>query len=142
MFIQRLILVPAVCKIGTPSLLRLSLAKFPNSLFRNLKPRFASSTTPRTIPSKTNGKKREFTMTIDVYILTFPVFPERFLVYHAGTGRIVFQATLKVTTIFLATFFIVALAPAYLKAPDTPVWFSGASKSHYTTSHVFHYQSA
>ncbi|TVY85754.1 hypothetical protein LAWI1_G008788, partial [Lachnellula willkommii] len=54
----------------------------------------------------------------------FIVFPERLLVYHAGTGRTVFLGALKVTTIFIATFFCAVLGPTYFYAENEPPWVS------------------
>ncbi|TVY54900.1 hypothetical protein LCER1_G004850, partial [Lachnellula cervina] len=51
-------------------------------------------------------------------------FPERLLVYHAGTGRTVFLGALKVTTIFIATFFCAVLGPTYFYAENEPPWVS------------------
>jgi len=45
-------------------------------------------------------------------------------VYHAGTGRTVFLGSLKVTTIFIATFFCAVLGPTYFYAEDQPPWVS------------------
>lgn len=54
------------------------------------------------------------------------VFPERVLVYHAGTGRTVFLGCLKVTTIFIFVFFTFVVAPTHLKAEDEPLWVAPA----------------
>ncbi|TVY39932.1 hypothetical protein LSUB1_G005040 [Lachnellula subtilissima] len=52
------------------------------------------------------------------------LFPERLLVYHAGTGRTVFLGSLKVTTIFIATFFCAVLGPTYFYAENESPWVS------------------
>lgn len=49
-----------------------------------------------------------------------PLYPTRLLVYHSGTPRTVFIGCLKVTTIFLAAFFTLIVAPTQLSAPDLP----------------------
>ncbi|KAH7018364.1 uncharacterized protein B0I36DRAFT_335833 [Microdochium trichocladiopsis] len=43
------------------------------------------------------------------------VFPERLCVYHAGTGRVTFLACLKVSTLFIFTFFAFVVTPLYLE---------------------------
>ncbi|OAA63721.1 hypothetical protein SPI_03884 [Niveomyces insectorum RCEF 264] len=48
-------------------------------------------------------------------------FPERLLVYHAGTPRTTFLACLKVTTLFGLAFFTFLVAPAYVAA-GKPWW--------------------
>lgn len=48
--------------------------------------------------------------------------PERLLVYHAGTGKIVFIGLMKINTIFLFSFSCLVLAPSYYLAPDWPNW--------------------
>lgn len=48
------------------------------------------------------------------------VFPERLLIYHAGTGRTTFLAALKMTTVFVFGFFGFIVTPAYLSAEETP----------------------
>lgn len=48
-------------------------------------------------------------------------FPQRLLIYHAGTGRTTFLACLKVTTIFSFAFFTFVAAPGYL-ASGEPTW--------------------
>ncbi|KAH7156557.1 hypothetical protein EDB81DRAFT_757004 [Dactylonectria macrodidyma] len=42
-------------------------------------------------------------------------FPERLIIYHAGTGRTTFLAMVKVTTLFMGAFFCLVIAPAYIK---------------------------
>ncbi|KAN0092433.1 hypothetical protein V8E51_018280 [Hyaloscypha variabilis] len=49
-------------------------------------------------------------------------YPERLLVYHAGTGRTVFLGCLKVTTIFIFSFFTLVVAPAHFFAEAEPPW--------------------
>lgn len=53
-------------------------------------------------------------------------YPERLLIYHAGTGRTVFIGCLKVTTIFVFSFFCLIVAPAHWFAEDEPVWMAPA----------------
>ena len=57
-----------------------------------------------------------------IFIVSGSLLPERLLVFHAGTQRIVFVGCMKLTTIFLFAFSCGAIAPAYYKAPDQPVW--------------------
>ncbi|KUJ18969.1 uncharacterized protein LY89DRAFT_683789 [Mollisia scopiformis] len=52
-------------------------------------------------------------------------FPERLLIYHAGTGRTVFLGCLKVTTIFIFSFFSLVFAPTHFYAEEQPVWVAG-----------------
>lgn len=49
-------------------------------------------------------------------------YPERLLVYHAGTGKTVFLGCLKVTTIFIFFFFSLIVAPAHWQSADEPAW--------------------
>ncbi|KXJ89599.1 hypothetical protein Micbo1qcDRAFT_165718 [Microdochium bolleyi] len=42
-------------------------------------------------------------------------YPERLCVYHAGTGRVTFLACLKVSTLFIFTFFAFVVTPMYLE---------------------------
>ena len=58
----------------------------------------------------------------------FIVFPERLLIYHAGTGRSVFLGCLRVTTIFVFAFFTLVVAPTHLYAENEPLWITGAGK--------------
>lgn len=51
-------------------------------------------------------------------------FPERLLIYHAGTGRTVFVGCLKVTTIFVFAFFALVVTPAHYYATDEPFWIT------------------
>lgn len=53
------------------------------------------------------------------------VYPERLIVYHAGTGRTVFLGCLKLTTIFIFTFFSLVVAPAHFNSDDEPKWVAG-----------------
>ena len=57
---------------------------------------------------------------------SFIVFPERLLIYHAGTGRSVFLGCLRVTTIFVFAFFTLVVAPTHLYAENEPLWITGA----------------
>ncbi|CAL3970340.1 unnamed protein product [Diplocarpon coronariae] len=52
-------------------------------------------------------------------------FPERLIIYHAGTGRTVFLGCLKVTTIFICAFFCAVMAPTHFCA-DEPKWVAAA----------------
>jgi hypothetical protein len=54
--------------------------------------------------------------------LTKTVYPERLIVYHAGTGRTVFLGCLKVTTIFIFSFFCLVVAPTHFFAEEEPKW--------------------
>ena len=58
------------------------------------------------------------------------VYPERLLVYHAGTGKTVFIGCLKVTTILLFTASCVILAPMYVEDTETNWGMIVASKYH------------
>lgn len=42
------------------------------------------------------------------------VFPERLVIYHAGTGRVLFLAVLKLTTVVLSAIFCGVFVPAYI----------------------------
>ncbi|KAE8443534.1 hypothetical protein EG329_001774 [Mollisiaceae sp. DMI_Dod_QoI] len=52
-------------------------------------------------------------------------FPERLLIYHSGTGRTVFLGCLKVTTIFIFSFFCLVVAPTHFYAEEQPKWVAG-----------------
>ncbi|RQM08827.1 hypothetical protein DH86_00002964 [Scytalidium sp. 3C] len=55
------------------------------------------------------------------------VYPERLLVYHAGTGRTVFIGCLKVTTIFVFSFFGLVVAPTHFYSEvEEPLWVPAA----------------
>lgn len=58
----------------------------------------------------------------------FTVFPERLLIYHAGTGRSVFLGCLRVTTIFVFAFFSLVVAPTHFYSETEPLWVAGAGK--------------
>ncbi|KAL1835587.1 hypothetical protein VTJ49DRAFT_6438 [Mycothermus thermophilus] len=45
-------------------------------------------------------------------------YPDRLIIYHAGTGRTTFLACLKVTTLFIFGFFDLIMTPAYLAAGE------------------------
>ncbi|KAK3896486.1 hypothetical protein C8A05DRAFT_20545, partial [Staphylotrichum tortipilum] len=47
------------------------------------------------------------------------VYPERLLIYHAGTGKTTFLAFLQVTTLFLFGFFDMVVVPMYLAAGES-----------------------
>ncbi|KAL2180504.1 uncharacterized protein P884DRAFT_255677 [Thermothelomyces heterothallicus CBS 202.75] len=47
-----------------------------------------------------------------------PVYPERLLIYHAGTGKTTFLACLKLTTLFVFGFFDMIVAPTYISAGE------------------------
>ncbi|KAL5327655.1 hypothetical protein ACEPPN_005356 [Leptodophora sp. 'Broadleaf-Isolate-01'] len=46
-------------------------------------------------------------------------FPERLIIYHAGTGRTVFLGCLKVTTIFICAFFCAVMAPTHFYSEES-----------------------
>ncbi|EKD17134.1 uncharacterized protein L3040_005354 [Drepanopeziza brunnea f. sp. 'multigermtubi'] len=46
-------------------------------------------------------------------------FPERLLIYHAGTPRTVFLGCTKVTTIFLCIFFCTVMAPTHFHGEES-----------------------
>ncbi|KAF6231623.1 hypothetical protein HO173_010155 [Letharia columbiana] len=52
--------------------------------------------------------------------------PERLLIYHAGTPRIVFVGFLKITTIFLFTASVLLVAPTFYHDPKQPAWVAPA----------------
>lgn len=45
-----------------------------------------------------------------------PVYPEKLLIYHAGTGRVVFLSFLKLTSIITCAFFLLVVVPGYYKS--------------------------
>lgn len=49
-------------------------------------------------------------------------YPERLLVYHAGTLKVVVIGCLKINTIFLFSFSCLVLAPSYYLSPDWSNW--------------------
>ncbi|SPO02300.1 uncharacterized protein DNG_04973 [Cephalotrichum gorgonifer] len=51
------------------------------------------------------------------------LFPERVVIYHAGTGRVLYLAVLKLTTVVLSAVFCGVLVPSYIAA-DKPLWES------------------
>ncbi|KAH8669718.1 hypothetical protein BGZ60DRAFT_528190 [Tricladium varicosporioides] len=65
-----------------------------------LRPRNITTSTPRKPPARKS------------------LFPERLLVYHAGTGRTVFVGSLKITTIFICSFFCIFVGPTFFNAED------------------------
>lgn len=56
-------------------------------------------------------------------------YPERLLIYHAGTGKTVFVGCLKLTTIFLFSFSCLFIAPSLYYAPDAPNWAPALGQS-------------
>ena len=50
------------------------------------------------------------------------IFPERLLVYRAGTLRTVFVGCLKINTIFLFSFSCLVIAPSFYLSPDWSNW--------------------
>ncbi len=48
-------------------------------------------------------------------------YPERLVVYPAGTGRTVFLGWVKIATIFTFAFFGLVVSPRYLLAAE-PLW--------------------
>ncbi|KAK3330088.1 hypothetical protein B0H66DRAFT_542746 [Apodospora peruviana] len=61
----------------------------------------SSSTRPKVGSPQTLGKQ---------------LYPERLLIYHAGTGKTIFLATLKLTTVFAFAIFDLYAAPNFLMA--------------------------
>ena len=57
---------------------------------------------------------------------TYIVYPERLLIYHAGTGKTVFIGCLKITTIFLFSFSCLVIAPSFYYDPQEPSWIAAA----------------
>ncbi|KAL2158031.1 hypothetical protein VTH06DRAFT_4841 [Thermothelomyces fergusii] len=47
-----------------------------------------------------------------------PAYPERLLIYHAGTGKTTFLACLKLTTLFVFGFFDMIVVPIYISAGE------------------------
>jgi len=64
------------------------------------------------------------------------VFPERVIIYHAGSGRVMYLAVLKLTTIFLAVLFCGILVPSYL-ADGKPTWQTAGRKFPILTPNLF-----
>lgn len=60
--------------------------------------------------------------------------PERLLIYHAGTPRIVFVGFLKVTTIFLFSANVLLNAPKFYYDPEQPVWVAPAGQYNFPRS--------
>jgi hypothetical protein len=56
------------------------------------------------------------------------VLPEQLVIYHAGTGRIVFLAFLKITTVVTCAFFCLVAAPGYARA-EKPYWQTAGCKA-------------
>ena len=54
--------------------------------------------------------------------------PERILIFHAGTPRIVFVGFLKITTLFLFTANVVLNAPFLYNDPEQPAWVAPAGQ--------------
>lgn len=52
------------------------------------------------------------------------VYPERLLVYHAGTGRTVFVASTRLLGIFIFIFASLWIAPSYFFSPFEPTWMA------------------
>lgn len=46
--------------------------------------------------------------------------PEKLVIYHAGTGAMTFLSMVKITSLFVGVFFIVLVAPSYMKADKPP----------------------
>jgi hypothetical protein len=61
-------------------------------------------------------------------------YPERLLVYHAGTGRTVFIGSMKLTTMLLFSFSCLLVAPAFYQSPDWPNWMAVAGTCYYSLS--------
>ncbi|KAL3427448.1 hypothetical protein PVAG01_00957 [Phlyctema vagabunda] len=55
-----------------------------------------------------------------------PIYPDRLLIYHAGTGRTVFIGGMKLTTIGICVFFVSVVAPTHFYAEQEPTWISMA----------------
>ncbi|KAH6650593.1 hypothetical protein F5144DRAFT_637588 [Chaetomium tenue] len=53
-----------------------------------------------------------------VWLLDVTAYPERLIIYHAGTARTTFIACLKVTTLFVFGFFDMIMTPAYIAAGE------------------------
>jgi hypothetical protein len=66
------------------------------------------------------------------------VLPGRLIVYHAGTGRSVFLGCLRVTTIFMFSFFSLVVAPTYWYAEGDQKWVAAGSMfpSYYQTGAI------
>lgn len=64
------------------------------------------------------------------------MYPERLVIYHAGTGKTTFLACLKLTTIFTFAFFGLVATPGYLAA-DEPLWKASGSMSQIALAPAF-----
>lgn len=90
-------------------------------------PRNSSSSTPKDYASKKFSKFYLPACRNIIKMLMQAVYPERLLVYHAGTGRTVFIGCLKVTTIFVFSFFGLVVAPTHFYSEvEEPLWVPAA----------------
>lgn len=76
--------------------------------------RFCRTNTTKSYPISPNSGSKK------------PLYPERLIIYHAGTGRTVFLGCLKLTTIFICTFFCLIAAPSHFYSQEQPSWVAGA----------------
>ncbi len=55
-------------------------------------------------------------------LLTRVVLPERYLLYHAGIGRIVLIGSMKLTAVFIFCYYAAVVAPWEYRLPESPAW--------------------
>jgi len=82
-----------------------------------------------TLPSRLSpvtARNKPAPATTPAYASRRAAYPERILIYHAGTGRTVLIGCLKVTTIFIFSFFCLVVAPAHWYADHEPPWVAVA----------------
>ena len=79
------------------------------------------------LPGRTN--QASIFLWLNIMNLTTQIaYPERVLIYNAGTGKTVFIGCLKLTTILLFSFSCLIVAPSFYKAPDYPNWTAAAGQ--------------
>lgn len=57
------------------------------------------------------------------------VYPERLLIYHAGTAQNAWLGSVKITSIIMFALFSGFLAPNFNASDDVPKWVPAACKS-------------
>ena len=70
------------------------------------------------------GENNKAMMVAEVSI----AIPERLLIYHAGTGKLVVLGMLKVTTLFILSTSLISFAPQFSQSHDQPLWAVPAGK--------------
>jgi hypothetical protein len=124
MLLPRISLHRTAPLLRTSCLRQISRSKVPLQSFRGNSTSSAAPKYGTKRPSKLNAFNSECLCVSNI----FKVFPERLLVYHAGTGRSVFLGCLKVTTIFIFTFFTLVVVPTHFFAEHEPLWVAGAGE--------------